>query len=183
MFALPVVFDGCGAKAVALVKFAAAVPAFEFFGVLGIFFDFDIDDDARVGVLPADGLQNFRAVPTAAQLWNDREIDDVRDAPVRDGVREPAESGGRSVPAIILVKKSPKFPLDFVVEQMLYRDAFVRRERRFVQRLDLQKPGGISCDIEILEHKNYLLRQPFVGSTFESSIRLLIFFAIRCALG
>lgn len=90
MLALPDVIDGGGVKAVAGVKFAAAVPAFEFFGVLGIFFDFDIDDNARVGVLPADGLQNFRAVPAAALFWNDCEIDDVRDAPVRDGVREPA---------------------------------------------------------------------------------------------
>ena len=90
MFALPDVIDGEGVKTVALVKFAAAVPAFEFFGVLGIFFDFDIDDNARVGVLPADGLQNWRTVPAAAQFWLDREIDDVRDAPVRDGVREPA---------------------------------------------------------------------------------------------
>ena len=56
MFALPVVFDESGVKAVALVKIAAAVPAFEFFGVFGIFFDFDIDDNARVGVLLADGL-------------------------------------------------------------------------------------------------------------------------------
>ncbi|WP_303733141.1 hypothetical protein [Fibrobacter succinogenes] len=46
----------------------------------------------------------------------------------------------------------PKFSLDFIVEQMLYWNAFVRRERRFVQRLDLRKPGGISCDIEKLEH-------------------------------
>ena len=83
---MPDVIDGGGVKAVAGVKFAAAVSAFEFFGVLGIFFDFDIDDDARVGVLSADGLQIFRAVPTAAQFWNDCEIDDVRDAPVRDGI-------------------------------------------------------------------------------------------------
>ena len=82
MLALPDVIDGGGVKAVALVKFAATVPAFEFFCVLGIFFDFDIDDDARVGVLLANGLQNFRAVPAAAQFWNDREIDDVRDVAV-----------------------------------------------------------------------------------------------------
>ena len=59
MFALPDVIDGGGVKAVALVKVAAAVPAFEFFGIFGIFFDFDIDNDARVGVLPADGLQDL----------------------------------------------------------------------------------------------------------------------------
>ena len=87
MLALPDVIDGGGVKAVAGVKFAAAVPAFKFFGILGIFFDFDIDDNARVWVLPADGLQNLRTVPAAAQFWNDCEIDDVRDAPVRDGVR------------------------------------------------------------------------------------------------
>lgn len=91
MLALPDVIDRGGAKAVAQVKVAATIPAFKFFGVLGIFFDFDIDDDACVGVLPADGLQDLRTVPVAAQFWNDREIDDVRDAPVRDGVREPAE--------------------------------------------------------------------------------------------
>ena len=91
MFALPDVIDGGGVKAVAGVKFAAADPSFEFFGVLGIFFDFDIDDDARVGVLLADGLQNLRTVSAAAQFRNNGEIDDVRDAPVRDGVREPAE--------------------------------------------------------------------------------------------
>ena len=51
MFALPDVIDGGGAKAVAQVKVAATIPAFKFFGVLGIFFDFDIDDDACVGVL------------------------------------------------------------------------------------------------------------------------------------
>lgn len=66
MFTLPVVFDGCGVKAVVGVKFAAAVPSFEFFGVFGIFFGFDIDDDARVRMLFADGLQNLRTVPTAA---------------------------------------------------------------------------------------------------------------------
>ena len=65
MFSLPVVFDGCGAKAVALVKVAAAVPALKFLGVLGIFFDFDIDDNAGVRMLLADSLQNLRAVPTA----------------------------------------------------------------------------------------------------------------------
>jgi hypothetical protein len=59
VFALPVVFDGSGVKAVAQVKIAAAVPAFEFFGVLGILFDFDINNQARVGVPLADGLQNF----------------------------------------------------------------------------------------------------------------------------
>ena len=152
MFALPDVIDGGGVKAVALVKFAAAVPAFEFLGVLGIFFDFNIDDNARARVLPADGLQNLRTVPARAQLRLNCEIDDVRDVAVRDGVRKPAELGGRVVRAILLVEKRPEFPLDFVVEQMLYRDAFVRRERRFVQRLDLRKPGGISCDIEKLEH-------------------------------
>ena len=110
------------------VKVAATIPAFKFFGVLGIFFDFDIDDNARVWVLPADGLQNFRAVPAAAQFWHNGEIDDVRDVPVRDGVREPAERWGRGIPANLLVEKCPKFPLDFVVEQMLYRDAFVGRE-------------------------------------------------------
>lgn len=73
MLALPDVIDGGGVKAVAGVKFAAAVPAFEFLGVLGVFFDFNIYDDARVGVLLADGLQNLRAVPAAAQFWNDRE--------------------------------------------------------------------------------------------------------------
>ena len=119
MFALPDVIDGGGVKAVAGVKFAAAVPSFEFFCVLGIFFDFDIDDNARVWVLPADDLQNLRAVPVAAQFWNDCEIDDVRNAPVRDGVREPAERWGRGIPANLLVEKCPKFPLDFVVEQML----------------------------------------------------------------
>ena len=144
MLALPDVIDRGGVKAVAQVKVAATIPAFKFFDVLGIFFDFDIDDDARVWVLPADGLQNFRAVSAAAQFWNDGEIDDVCDAPVRDGVREPAES--------ISIKKCPKFSLDFIVEQMLYWNAFVRREHRFVQRLDLRKPGGISCDIEKLEH-------------------------------
>ena len=82
MFALPVVFDGCCVKAIAQVKIAAAVPALKFLGVLGIFFDFDIDDDARVGVLLADGLQNFRAVPAAAQFGHDRKIDDVRDVAV-----------------------------------------------------------------------------------------------------
>jgi len=82
VFALPDVIKGGGVKAVALVKVAAAVPAFEFFGVLGIFFDFNIDDDARVGVLPADGLQNLRAVPAAAQFGHDGEIDDVRDVAV-----------------------------------------------------------------------------------------------------
>ena len=82
MFALPDVIKGGGVKAVAGVKFAAAVPAFEFFGVLGIFFDFDIDDDACVGVLFANDLQNLRAVPAAAQFWNDCEIDDVRDVAV-----------------------------------------------------------------------------------------------------
>ena len=92
MFSLPDVIDRGGAKAVALVKIAAAVPAFEFFGVLGVFFDFDINNQARVGVLLADGLQNLRTVPAAAQFWLNREIDDVRNAPVRDGVREPAES-------------------------------------------------------------------------------------------
>ena len=59
MLALPDVIDGGNVKAVAGVKFATAVPAFEFLGVLGIFFDFDIDNDARVGVLPADGLQDL----------------------------------------------------------------------------------------------------------------------------
>ena len=59
MLALPDVIDRGGAKAVALVKVAAAISAFKFFGVLGIFFDFDIDNDACVGVLFADGLQNF----------------------------------------------------------------------------------------------------------------------------
>jgi len=56
VLALPDVIDRGGAKAVALVKVAAAVPAFEFLGVLGIFFDFDIDDDAGVGMLFADGV-------------------------------------------------------------------------------------------------------------------------------
>lgn len=82
MFALPVVFDGSGVKAVVGVKFAAAVPSFEFFGVFGIFFDFDIDDDAGVRMLFADGLQNLRAVPAAAQFGHDGEIDDVRDVAV-----------------------------------------------------------------------------------------------------
>ena len=91
MLALPDVIDRGGAKAVAQVKVAATIPAFKFFGVLGIFFDFDIDDDAGVGMLFADGLQNLRAVPAAAQFWHNRKIDDVRNAPVRDGVREPAE--------------------------------------------------------------------------------------------
>ena len=59
VLALPDVIDGGGVKAVAGVKFAAAVPAFEFFGVLGIFFDFDIDNDACVGVLFANDLQNL----------------------------------------------------------------------------------------------------------------------------
>ena len=86
MFALPDVIKGGGVKAVAQVKVAATIPAFKFFGVLGICFDFDIDDDASVGVLPADGLQNFRAVPAAAQFWNDCEIDDVRDVAVRNGI-------------------------------------------------------------------------------------------------
>ena len=134
MLALPDVIDGGGVKAVAGVKFAAAVPAFEFFGVLGIFFDFDIDDNARVGVLPADGLQNFRAVPAAAQFWNDCEIDDVRDvARVKWNLK---------IRRKYLHQKRQKLPLDFVVKQMLYRDAFVRRERRFVQRLDLRKSGA-----------------------------------------
>ncbi len=145
MFALPDVIDGGSVKAVALVKVAASVPAFEFFGVLGIFFDFDIDDNARVWVLPADGLQNLRAVPAAAQFWHDGEINDVRDAPVRDGVRKPAER--------ISIEKRPKFALDLVVKQMLYRDAFVRRERRFIQRLDLRKPRRFLCDFEKLEHR------------------------------
>ena len=78
MFTLPVVFDGCGAKAVALVKVAAAVPALKFLGVLGIFFDFDIDDDVRVRMFFADGLQNLRTVPAAAQFRYNRKIDDVR---------------------------------------------------------------------------------------------------------
>ena len=82
MFTLPVVFDGCGVKAVALVKVATAVPAFEFFGAFGIFFDFDIDDDARVRMFFADGLQNLRAVPAAAQFRHNRKIDDVRDVAV-----------------------------------------------------------------------------------------------------
>ena len=86
MLALPDVIKGGGVKAVALVKVAATIPAFKFFGVLGIFFDFDIDDNARVWVLPADGLQNLRAVPAAAQFWHNRKIDDVRNAPVRDGI-------------------------------------------------------------------------------------------------
>ena len=116
MLALPDVIDRGGAKAIAQVKVAATIPAFKFFGVLGIFFDFDIDDDARVGVLPADGLQNLRAVSAAAQFGHDGEIDDVRDAPVRDGVREPAERWGRGIPAFLLVEKRPKFPLDFIVE-------------------------------------------------------------------
>ena len=79
---MPDVIDGGGVKTVALVKVATTVSTFEFFGVLGIFFDFDIDDNARVGVLPADSLQNFRAEPAAAQFWNDREIDDVCDVAV-----------------------------------------------------------------------------------------------------
>ena len=66
MFALPNVIDGDGFKAVALVKVAAAVPAFEFLGIFGIFFDFDIDDNAGVRMLFADGLQNLRAVPATA---------------------------------------------------------------------------------------------------------------------
>ncbi len=53
---MPNVIDGGGVKAVALVKFAATVPAFKFFRVLGIFFDFDIDDDTGVRMLFADGL-------------------------------------------------------------------------------------------------------------------------------
>ena len=150
---MPVVFDRGCVKAIARVKFATTVSTFEFLGVLGIFFDFDIDDNARVWVLPAAGLQNLRAVPVAAQFWNDCEIDDVRNAPVRDGVRKPAEPRNRAALAIILVKKRPEFPLDLVVKQMLYRDAFIGRERRFIQRLDLRKPGGISCDIEKLEHR------------------------------
>ena len=56
MFALPVVFDGSGVKAVALVKVAATVSAFEFLGVFGIFLDFDIDDNAGVRMLFADSL-------------------------------------------------------------------------------------------------------------------------------
>ena len=56
---MPDVIDRGGVKAVALVKFAAAVPAFKFFRVLGIFFDFDINNQARVGVLFANDLQNF----------------------------------------------------------------------------------------------------------------------------
>ena len=59
MFSLPDVIDRGGAKAVAQVKVAATIPAFKFFGVLGIFFDFDIDDDACVGVLFANDLQNL----------------------------------------------------------------------------------------------------------------------------
>ena len=82
MLALPVVLEGGGFKAVALVKVAAAVPAFEFFGIFGIFFDFDIDDNTGVGMLFADGLQNLRAVPTATQFWHNCEIDDVRDVAV-----------------------------------------------------------------------------------------------------
>ena len=82
MFTLPVVFDGCSVKAVALVKVATAVPAFELLGVLGIFFDFDIDDDAGVRMLLADGLQNLRTVPAAAQFRHNRKIDDVRDVAV-----------------------------------------------------------------------------------------------------
>ena len=59
VLALPDVIDRGGAKAVAQVKVAATIPAFKFFGVLGIFFDFDIDDDARVWVLFANDLQNL----------------------------------------------------------------------------------------------------------------------------
>ena len=86
MFALPVVFDGSGVKAVVGVKFAAAVPSFEFLGVFGIFFDFDIDDNTGVGMFFADGLQNLRAVPAAAQFRFYRKIDDVRDVAARDGI-------------------------------------------------------------------------------------------------
>ena len=82
MFALPVVLEGGGFKAVALVKVAAAVSAFEFLIVFGIFFDFDIDDDARVWMFFADGLQNLRAVPTATQFWHNCEIDNVRNVAV-----------------------------------------------------------------------------------------------------
>lgn len=59
VFALPVIIDGGGSKAVAQIKFAAAISAFEFLGVLGIFFNFDINDDAGVRMLIADGLQNL----------------------------------------------------------------------------------------------------------------------------
>ena len=59
VYALPDVIKGGGVKAVAQVKVAAAVPVFKFFGVLGIIFDFDIDDDACVGVLFANDLQNL----------------------------------------------------------------------------------------------------------------------------
>ena len=86
MFALPDVIDGGGVKAVAGVKFAAAVPAFEVLGVLGFFLDFDIDDDARFWVLPADGLQNLRAVSAAAQFRFYCKVDDVCDVAVRNGV-------------------------------------------------------------------------------------------------
>ena len=86
MFTLPVVFDGCGVKAVALVKVATAVPAFELLGVFGIFFGFDIDDNAGVRMLFADSLQNLRTVPAAAQFRFYRKINDVRDVAVRDGI-------------------------------------------------------------------------------------------------
>ena len=152
MFALPVVFDGSGVKAVVGVKFAAAVPSFEFLGVFGIFFDFDIDDDARVRMFFADGLQNLRTVPAAAQFRFYRKINDVRDVAVRDGIRKPAELRGGAVLAIFLFEKRPEFPFDFIVKQMLHRNPFVCRERRFIQRLDLRQPRRFLCDIENLEH-------------------------------
>ena len=56
MLALPVVIDRGCAKAVAQVEVAAAFAEFKLLGVLGIFFDFDVDDQTRVGVRFADSL-------------------------------------------------------------------------------------------------------------------------------
>ena len=41
---------------------------------------------------------------------------------------------------------------------MLYGNSFVRRKRRFIQRLDLRQPRRFLCDFEILEHKCFLER-------------------------